>query len=1018
MLSLIILLFVGGENLFAQSNYSYEVKPILSNFNAYVYVKTNNPDPKSFKLLDKSSKYSVDAQKHPSFELDQNVYMDVEYENPANFRVRGGYIFRTSGEGYSDGGKLSIYTKNSAGNFVDSGKTVTAPAMTDIYDYLFDNHLNDNMTKYDKLTLLDRVVNSLSVYPHPFQDESKPTGHYPLLAVSPYPELHLNEHFEGVYEKVENPSFLYNIYPFILNSASQPGLMAGIAEHIDPNAIISSSFSHAYLDIKFSANDEPVTVGGAGSGGRDAVFTKHLSKLFTFDNSSTDFANKSLNDYKDKLLNLKSQATADAKVLYDQVAGKTFAEHIAAGNWIKTATEGYFGFGETISYVAAGPEGKNVDTWIVSDAWVDGRYVSVYENLILGESFADHPEADIVIRNMSYVDKNGVNRQQDVVFSYDKASDTWRAPFYYAAAYGYSSAMKLPDNMILTRAEVMALVPDRNTNKAPLEGLIYSGQAKPGTPFTDIALKGISAEKEISVPLYKSIDIADLITFSPANASWKTLKAESSNPSVVNVDYSSLVGIELGTANISVTSYDGAHKLTIKVNVVDYIQEVYTDTNDLYNYYLGGYYNRDSMEAVYIPASENNLNSLKIYAKIFQQYINKITVKTRLGEERSFNLSGDWIVDTKEKFFTMNVAVPNDLDDKLDLLSYKIPYEFYSEDLLKLKVNPSRLSASGTTNLSVNSGENIEFGYSSTFKVDTNGKMEKLVDGLDKYYFISEYSINDIYLEKAKAPYSFVAKVDTWVDGVYGTVFSPLASVEIIDSETLGIREHAMSDGVYLMDNFGKKYYGWHLIAGVEKYFDPLEAGKRAKGVYKIGQTVYLFDSNGRKQIGWHVIDGKQLYFSPQHGGGLLTGIRTIGKTTYLLTAEGKKYGWHRIDGKDYYFDPNSGGGMVTGIRTIGQTTYLLSKDGKKMGWHQIDGKDYYFDPNSGGGMVTGIRTIGQTTYLLSKNGKQMGWHRIDGKDYYFDPNSGGGMITGWRTVNGTRYYFNTIYGYKERQLS
>ena len=39
--------------------YTYTITPILSPFNEYFFVKTDNPDPTSFRFADKSSVYEI-----------------------------------------------------------------------------------------------------------------------------------------------------------------------------------------------------------------------------------------------------------------------------------------------------------------------------------------------------------------------------------------------------------------------------------------------------------------------------------------------------------------------------------------------------------------------------------------------------------------------------------------------------------------------------------------------------------------------------------------------------------------------------------------------------------------------------------------------------------------------------------------------------------------------------------------------------------------------------------------------
>ena len=89
---------------------------------------------------------------------------------------------------------------------------------------------------------------------------------------------------------------------------------------------------------------------------------------------------------------------------------------------------------------------------------MDGRYINSHEGMVLGEKFSDHPTADIIVRNQTYTDSNGETSTGDIVYEYDSATKTWRAPYYYSGGWWYSSNMELPDEFILTAAEVKTIV--------------------------------------------------------------------------------------------------------------------------------------------------------------------------------------------------------------------------------------------------------------------------------------------------------------------------------------------------------------------------------------------------------------------------------------------------------------------------------------------------------------------------------------------------------------------------------
>ena len=70
------------------ADYTYTITPILEPFNEYFFVKTDNPDPTSFRFVDKSSKYSEDSTIRFDTDWDDKVklYEDIKYENKETFR--------------------------------------------------------------------------------------------------------------------------------------------------------------------------------------------------------------------------------------------------------------------------------------------------------------------------------------------------------------------------------------------------------------------------------------------------------------------------------------------------------------------------------------------------------------------------------------------------------------------------------------------------------------------------------------------------------------------------------------------------------------------------------------------------------------------------------------------------------------------------------------------------------------------------------------------------------------------
>ena len=185
----------------------------------------------------------------------------------------------------------------------------------------------------------------------------------------------------------------------------------------------------------------------------------------------------------------KKQASKDQEVYEDLVQGSTYKKTVSPGSWIRVGAEGYFSGTapeKVYTYVTQGSwfttDYDEVDIRSVEDIWVDGRYINKWNYFEEGAVFSDHPTADIMIRNMQYIDGSGTSQTGDITFMYNEEQDVWEAKFEYHSGYSIPGGT-LPDELILTQEEVAALGVDRNTNTKPEHGFIYDSSVAPGTPF-------------------------------------------------------------------------------------------------------------------------------------------------------------------------------------------------------------------------------------------------------------------------------------------------------------------------------------------------------------------------------------------------------------------------------------------------------------------------------------------------------------------------------------------------------
>ena len=144
------------------TQYQYQVVPLLSPFCYLLYVKTNNPDPTSFRLVDRDSVLYdendtayEDWLEPGTYYIDLYLHPDVVYEDPDICRVPGGYIFTASRYRYSDGGTFVLQQKTYTGSnlsydqFEDTDVTGSCPVMTDRVGYIIAQTADPDKTFFE-----------------------------------------------------------------------------------------------------------------------------------------------------------------------------------------------------------------------------------------------------------------------------------------------------------------------------------------------------------------------------------------------------------------------------------------------------------------------------------------------------------------------------------------------------------------------------------------------------------------------------------------------------------------------------------------------------------------------------------------------------------------------------------------------------------------------------------------------------------------------------------------------------
>ena len=473
-----------GEEEIDVTAYSYSIKPIYGNSPYYVYVRTDNPDPMSFRLYDPESVYYSDGQS-AYFLQEDALYADVRYEDKATYRVKGGYVFMLDGSGTSDGGTLVLTQRKRVtsyygdyNEYVDTQKKVSCQKLLDYTDGVIADFVKPGQSFFEALDAVQTGLYKYAIYPRGVADPDNPSKNtpWPLLASSPYEELSLNEHYDMMYEGYPGGMLLQKAYPYVLDSASFPGTIVAVARRLQPDCQIAIGAVHWERQITY--NGETRTYGWAGRGTDDPIYTDQVDELYLFDGSSDDWAapeTATIDNCSEMLDSYNSVAAKNKTEYADQINGETFVKTITAtgGTWIRVFVEG-LGYKRDFAYVIPVENGRKT----ISNAWVDGRYIGKKEILILGAKFSDYPTAGIVVHNVQFTDDYGHVHKQDVRYDYDSATDTWVAYHY---DYGFRNQQNAPASFTLTRAQVEAMKPDANSFEFPSHCLIYEGSAKPGT---------------------------------------------------------------------------------------------------------------------------------------------------------------------------------------------------------------------------------------------------------------------------------------------------------------------------------------------------------------------------------------------------------------------------------------------------------------------------------------------------------------------------------------------------------
>ena len=517
------------------TGYSYTITPLLAPFNEYFFVKTDNPDPTSFRFADKTSVYiedepSVISAAWDSWDDKPYIYQDIRYQNKNTGRVDGGYIFCGS---YTDGGEIVLQTKSGSDSYNvtwnDTKIKLKLPALKDDVDYLIDRYATKS-SFFDNMDAVQEGFSSICLYSGSYiKGKLKRATDYWGMSTSPHKDQLF--YIQSPYTREDSiPLFASAIYPYRYDSLGFPSVMSIVAKRLDSSAQISWNDDYHYMvNVTYKGNTR--SYGGQGNGKGQGISEDKIKQYYTFGNGGTKIT---LEGTK-KLLNEYSQVEMKDDIpRAGSITWKSIYNTVGNGSWVRLIEiTGIFG-GSQIGYSylyrngdgsnfytdSAGNSGSEIywggDLGYASDVWVDGRYVDAWEGYVLGEKFEDHPHSAILLKmsvpQIKYEYENIYNEetglydtdftiisvsevQKSVLFSYQSDENLWRCidvdelydddcASYYDVEYLVREGLldkKYLRDYVLTPDDVAKLKVDRNTNKIPDDYYIYDQTVKPGT---------------------------------------------------------------------------------------------------------------------------------------------------------------------------------------------------------------------------------------------------------------------------------------------------------------------------------------------------------------------------------------------------------------------------------------------------------------------------------------------------------------------------------------------------------
>ena len=521
------------------AQYSYKIIPLLQPFNEYFFVKTDNPNPKSFRFIDQTTVY--DAEGDISF--CGYAFADIHYDNPETLRVNGGYIFSAYCNDV-DGGEIMLQVANVNKEYYyswiweNTGKTFTLSRLMDVKDYLIETYAAGD-SFFDKMDAVQKGFSSVCLYDGSYlRGTLERTNDYWMAAAVGYADQIL--YINSPYNRKDNKSlFATAVYPFRYDSLGFPGMMVSVAKRLDSTSTHQWNENYHYL-VDITCDGVTKSYGGAGNGKGQGIDEENIEYL-SFGDNGTSFT---LDSARERLERYAKLPIEDDIPRDDELTWKQIADTVGEGAWVRVA-------GSTSPVYGNHDASKSVYTYLYSkrsgthfaekefgvgdrmyrggdlgytkDTWVDGRYVDIGRRFVPGATFEDHPTSDLLFTEITvpqieydyvcnnYVIKSITEKPQRARFSYDSETQRWIINYssvapgcadYEKTAEMVKRGLVAPqylDKMTLTKEQVAAMHVDKNTNVLPPSGYVFDGTLPCGTPFHNLAGGDVNGDGTVNI---------------------------------------------------------------------------------------------------------------------------------------------------------------------------------------------------------------------------------------------------------------------------------------------------------------------------------------------------------------------------------------------------------------------------------------------------------------------------------------------------------------------------------------